>query len=358
MNLWARKKKTVAAVVMILSILMVHPAFAFIIPTPAAAPPTTAVPSPQAGFNCNSLKTVKQNETNKIKIEDIEYCIGQGFAPPRAWNRKMSGYGGGGSLSMSSKCPWRHRNPKVDCLPFEAAGAASPNPSFNVNVPPRANPNLKIPPFRTPTNGRVRMPCGGSMALDIGALMNQGGQFINNVRMGGVAGTAGAINNARQIASGLLSPCNGGILGMIQGAINMVMPAGCSVNITSGVAATCSGSVLSVPTGVTMNMSSNGRLTFPDGGSFRDSLGATVSFPGNSTVSVTGASPNYTVTVTDQTGTTQTYTSNGTLDPVSGIITVNVSPGGDPTTGGTVLIPDGATLPVDSGSATIPASTP
>ena len=333
--------------------------FAFIIPTTPPTPTTPAVPansttptapsipSPQAGFDCNSLKNYTQYDTVKVKLESIQYCNGQGYAPPRKWTRASGGVNSAesGSMSLSSKCPMRA--PGVVCAGFKSGAGTNPVPAFNINFT-RGNPNLTAPPFRTPVSGRVRLPCGGSMALNIGQLVQQGGQFANNVRFGNVAG---AVSTGVNIASGLLSPCGGGILGMIQGAINMVMPAGCTVNITSGTAATCSGSVLSLPSGMTMGISSNGSLTLPSGGSFTDRLGATISIPGNSVVRVTGTAPNLSVVVTNPTtGVAQTYAAQTTIN--GGITEVNVLP-----TGGVVLVPDGANLPVDS-STTIPASEP
>ncbi len=299
-------------------------------------PSASVQPPPR--FNCSQLQNVSQYESYKLNIEDVSYCIEQGFDPPRHWSRSGGDVyrGEGTSTSLSSKCMPRNRY--AECKGFNTQGS-TPGGTPSVPPPPPGsnNPNLQIPPFRVPTTGRVSLPCGGSAPLDIGRLISQGGSFINNVRFGNVSGV---VNTGMQIANSLFGGgCNGGIMNMIQGAINMVMPAGCNVNVTNGFAAACSGSVLSLPGAVSMQISSGGSLTFPNGATFMVN-GNPIALGNNITINVTANGSGLRVT-----------TSDGQTFDIADIteLTVNTA---------AVLIPDGTQIPLDAAQNILPTTLP
>lgn len=302
---------------------------------------TAGAPSPQppARFDCSKLQNISQYDSYKLNMEDVDYCIEtKAFDPPRHWSRPGGEVyrGEATSMSFSSKC--LPRNPSHKCKAFATTTqTAGGNPA--VPPPPTVanNPNLRIPPFRPPASGPVSLPCGGSAPLDIGRLISQGGSFINNVRMGNVSS---AVSTGVQIANSLFGGgCNGGIMNMIQGAINMVMPAGCTVNVTSGMAAACNGSVLSLPGGVTMQVAVGGSLTLPNGGTFSIN-GSPVSVGNNVTINVTGSGTNLQVTTSDGQSFTIANASELSVDTNA------------------VLVPEGTQLPLDTSQNILPSSLP
>lgn len=303
-------------------------------PTATGLPgiPGTANSLPVPG--CTSVRGKSLYDSYTVKVSDIEKCINEGYDPPVEWR---PGYGfraaaGGGSsaVTFAGKCP-------VDGKCPSATGSANPLP--NAAPVPTQNPALNLPPMNVPTTGKTPpLPCGGAAALNLTQIINTGLSIGNNVRIGNVSG---AVSTGINLARSFLSPCSGGWQSLIGNALNVILPAvPGGAAILNGNMPAPSGTILMLPPGMTIDMGvGGGQIKLPDGGTFTDLQGLTITIPaGGGIISYTGN----TVTLMD----------GSTVTVGSGNVTIKPGPGG---MGGGVILPDGITLPIDTG---IPINTP